>query len=798
MSTTNLPKDILPFEHGEIQGFLDFNPLYEKWDELVKADGNDSLYYKDLKERLQTFPDLLKSPVNMDDLKNDRNQLGFSLLMSSLFPMSGQEKTRVYGISAPFVFDSVYATEAYKSYFMKPDGTMRIPENLDLKQMATTKLLHVYSLILEQTYGIKLNPIRPFIYKAESEDGLAKFFQITINTDFVKVVPKSSLPEYDPDSELCTKTSLNQFDLEQWMKWLPIENFEFHGFAIMEAQDVTQSQSMAVLNEALLRQEEIGPKEFMSLVDQSVKGLLDRPDIYVGLAFLQKINGKLILSVNRLAHSHIIRFLCETLGEDSFDSISEFISKIQEPVFLNDLTGDNLEYKLLREVGTMGIQEVILYPLKHKGRTLGLLEVCSPSRESFDPSMMNSLDYLAPSLSMGLDRQAEGLEKRIDTIIKRNFTAIHPVVGWKFEDIALDYALSQDKGETPEIKPIVFKDVYPLYAAVDIRNSSTERNRAIQDDILAQLELGKSILEKAKELVFLPLLDRLIEKAETFMERINLIMVSDEEVKVTSFFSQELEPTFRHLADLNKDLKKPVDDYFNKIDPTLNVISTSRTKFEKSLEYISNSVTRYLETQEETIQKVFPHYFEKFKTDGVEYNMYIGQSLVNKQKFDPLYLKNLRLWQIQSMIDIIHLMESEKENLEVDLDTTQLILSHSSPISISFRLDERKFDVEGAYNIRYEVIKKRIDKARILKTGERLTQPRKIAIVYSHSKEAAEYLDYISYFQHKGLLAPEIEEVELEEMQGVYGLKALRVSVMPEEKKSSKKKSKAISDRKEG
>jgi hypothetical protein len=44
------------------------------------------------------------------------------------------------------------------------------------------------------------------------------------------------------------------------------------------------------------------------------------------------------------------------------------------------------------------------------------------------------------------------------------------------------------------------------------------------------------------------------------------------------------------------------------------------------------------------------------------------------------------------------------------LQTTQLILIHSQPISISFRKDERKFDVEGSYNIRYEVIKKRLIK----------------------------------------------------------------------------------------
>ena len=85
--------------------------------------------------------------------------------------------------------------------------------------------------------------------------------------------------------------------------------------------------------------------------------------------------------------------------------------------------------------------------------------------------------------------------------------------------------------------------------------------------------------------------------------------------------------------------------------------------------------------------------------------------------------------------------------------------------------------MDGAYNVRYEIIKKRIDKAVIGGTSERLTQPGKIAIVYSQDGEAAEYRDYIAYLQKLGYLTREVEDVELEELQGVPGLRALRVTV---------------------
>jgi hypothetical protein len=85
--------------------------------------------------------------------------------------------------------------------------------------------------------------------------------------------------------------------------------------------------------------------------------------------------------------------------------------------------------------------------------------------------------------------------------------------------------------------------------------------------------------------------------------------------------------------------------------------------------------------------------------------------------------------------------------------------------------------VDGTYNIRYEIIKKRIDKAAIKGTAERVTQPGRIAIIYSQASEAGEYREYIEYLRASGYLTADVEEVELEDLQGIQGLRALRVAV---------------------
>ena len=93
-------------------------------------------------------------------------------------------------------------------------------------------------------------------------------------------------------------------------------------------------------------------------------------------------------------------------------------------------------------------------------------------------------------------------------------------------------------------------------------------------------------------------------------------------------------------------------------------------------------------------------------------------------------------------------------------------------------MEEKHFSVDGAYNARYEIVKKRIDKACIHGTGERLTQPDQIAIVYTQEREAEMYREFITYLQEEGFLKTDFVDVLLEDLQGVHGLRALRVQVM--------------------
>jgi hypothetical protein len=340
-------------------------------------------------------------------------------------------------------------------------------------------------------------------------------------------------------------------------------------------------------------------------------------------------------------------------------------------------------------------------------------------------------------------------------------------------------ALERGAGADGEIElgPLVFEGVHPLYALTDIRGSSTERARGIQADLREQLQLAREVVRAGHAARALPALDELGYRIDKHTAKIERGLSAGDELGVIAFLRSSVEPLYDHLAGFGPAVRERVEVYRAAVDPALGVVYQQRRRFEESLTRLNDAISSYLDLEQQFAQSMFPHYFEKQKTDGVDHQIYVGASLVEDGHFDPIYLRNLRLWQLMVTCGIAARAERLKTCCILPLDTTHLVLVQQAPLAIRFRFDEKRFDVDGAYNARYEIVKKRIDKATVRNGAERLTQPGQIAIVYGHPAEAAEYRDYVEYLQSLGCLTGDVEDLDLDELQGVRGLRALRVGI---------------------
>jgi hypothetical protein len=637
-------------------------------------------------------------------------------------------------------------------------------------------MLHAYRKILQHFYGIELNFEFPWVFDyKDQESGLDRYFKMEVDPQFVEI---KNLKEVKPLSdEEKVRLHDNLTDLDIWQEIIPMNNFEFRGVALYKATDVTDSEILSHLKYEMSKTDVLKSTQVYDDLQHKLRSLFRLPQLQIGFSGIRGEKQLLHDCGHDVGRSLFLNLAKEYCPVDFQKSIYGQMIKNRQPVIILDLTKyqnrTSIENKLIEH----GLINIALLPLIYDDQLLGLVELAAPTPSVINAVNILKLDSLIPIFVMAIRRHMEALFNRVQNIIREEATAIHPSVEWRFRNAALNKMQEEAREGFAEMEPIIFDDVHSLYGLSDIRGSSTKRNHVIQEDLIDHLHLAKNVLQQANRTKPMPIFEELIFRTENYIVSISKTLNSEEESRVLEFLHNEVEEIFDHLEDYDVKVKNKIKKYRQALDAELGFVYNKRKDFEDSVAQVNDVISAYIDKEEEKAQAIFPHYFEKYKTDGVDYNMYVGASLVENRPFNPIYLKNFRLWQLILMCGIAEKSNALKSQLKMPLDTAHLILVQSMPISIQFRFDEKRFDVNGAYNVKYEIVKKRIDKAVIKSNGERLTQPGKIAIVYSNYKDAAEYREYIDYLQSRGYIEDEVNDVELKDMQGVQGLRALRVTV---------------------
>ncbi len=351
-----------------------------------------------------------------------------------------------------------------------------------------------------------------------------------------------------------------------------------------------------------------------------------------------------------------------------------------------------------------------------------MLELVSSKVNALNTINANKLQDIMPFLIDSVVRSKQQTENELELIIQEECTSIHKSVHWKFLREAKRYYAAVNSNTPANFREITFEDVYPLFGQIDIKGSSEARNAATKKDLELQLTNISKIIKKAHKLEKLPIYEQLVFRIEGYLKDFKDHLQVDSERQVLDFLKGEIIPLFRHLEIKNPELKKLIQSYKSTLETGTGLIYKYRKDYDETVMLINKRMASILDSKQRDAQKMYPHYFERFKTDGVEHNMYIGEAITKDESFNKIYLYNLRMWQLQAMCEMENSYYKLKEKLPVPLDVASMILVFNSSLSLRFRMDEKRFDVDGTYNARYEVVKKRVDKANIKGTEERITQ----------------------------------------------------------------------------
>jgi hypothetical protein len=733
--------------------------------------------YELILRRFEKYPELERE-VKVEDTGKYKDLL--DLLYIALSTVVEDEKNVLWGLSVPVTPAIFYGSDPLYNLLTESMTEQVNPAMFpDAKELYREKSSMLYSFLLDQFYNLNSNKKTEMIHKIfDKECSLVKYFRVNLDTRFVKATAEQPLPEISP--ELLHGNLAEDVVSEALEKKLPLNLFRFSGFSIITITDVTTDYALEKIKDILVNSHGKADEISNGQVVQSLKSITGSNELEFTLLPLFRVNNKFVEDIDAYCHSIIFSVGKEQGMDKNFflPLIEKFIANPKAICFKDLETiapSTNQVGELLRSAG---LKSYALLPVYFNNKLTGSFEIYTKRKELLDERIFAKIELAMPLIAQLMRNSVEEFETRINDTIRGKFTSLQPSVQWKFNEAAWDYIYrSRLEGKQAEVQKIGFKNVYPLYGAVDIRNSTIERNRAVLLDLQYQFDRLHELLHTLKEKIGFGLIDEFIFKCNKWQNIIQGIFTTNDEIRLNQFLAEEAHPFLNHFKDANPDLAPVINAYFEVIEPGKGKAWQYRQQLEDSMQAINNAVNNYLDLMNAELQRAYPCYFEKFRTDGVEYDIYIGQSISPDKLFDIVYLKNLRLWQLTSMAAIAKLSAALVPKIKVPLVTTQLIFIYSNTIDISFRNDERRFDVEGGYNIRYHIIKKRIDKVTLRNSRERLTQPGKISLIYFNQKDADEYISYIQHLQERKILCDDLEYLDLEELQGVSGLKALRVGV---------------------
>lgn len=733
-----------------------------------------SNYAKALLKEVASKPELREGIDNLNFIKENEELINY--LLADLFP-TALTNNEIKAVTLPFQNITFNYSERFKKILANAGQTFDMNiRDFDEHQFYVMNC----TLILNAYYNQNIDFGKPLFYDIPDANGVLRHYRILYNADFVEISPTKNFKQL-------TKEEINELvdsydNLELWKQKFPPNSWILKGFVIVSLVDVTVESAVSNLKTYLLSPELQKPenKDDSFSVFRSVFKI---PDLRMGFtmyneeedrfekpAFKEGKTSSFILLDQEVADCKnalcgcSYDYLIANKNVFIIPDVNEFAKEEQNKFFSEHLLKQN-------------IQSCLLAPITKDDKLLGIIELASGEVRALNSINATKLDLIMPFLVDTIVRSLADMQNQLEAIIQKEYTTIHPSVYWKFKREARNYFQNNVLTKDYILKEIVFKNVFPLYGQIDIKGSSEHRNETVKTDLRNQLGDIIRIFDTLKSNLNLLIVEQRKFELHELLIELDAPLKTDTEQQVQNFIELEIHPILISLQNEKVHAQK-VKTYFENLDPKTGMYYQARKDFDHTLSVINKKLASVLDTKQLEAQQIYPHYYERFKTDGVEHNLYIGESIVPNVPFDKMYLSNLRLWQLQTLCEMELEHHRIKDTLPYSLDVTTLILVFSSSISIRFRMDEKRFDVDGSYNARYEVVKKRIDKANIKGTDKRITEKEKITIVYSHNQEEAEYLKYIKFLQFKKILEPTLERFEVEDLQGVSGLRAFRVKVL--------------------
>lgn len=676
-------------------------------------------------------------------------------------------------------------------------GLQRLLSKLDNTAVQRLYCRHLLHLVFRDFYQVEPQGFRlldePVMVSLQSPlYGEPRYIEFWLRSEQLTIARRNaSMDEFAElglqqltAAELAAKlTDPNQlYELEQHFR---PENYQIEGWLLLEGLDVTEREIIHRITQLLIDRDSILQPQKFAEIDQQMRSLF-------------RANKTVLLSIE----AEQTRLFMGSVSQDldtqmySLESLrnSHFLRAVEtnRVIAVPDLAVD-CHTECGRRLLALGVRSLLLIPLIAEAIAISELNSSQTSTQTSKSKIQNSSDVPRtiglvgllsdrPNQFDALDcRRAEQLIPVFTTaltaaqrqLVQRRFIAnIHPAVEWRFWQEAERRSL----GLPPE--PIVFTDVYPLYGISDIRGSSEERNRAIQADLLEQFRLGLAIVEAACAKQETALGEQLRLDLLGYSQQLQQGVTVDAEVSWIRYLHDHFEVYFDYFEQCGEATQAAVAAYRSACENEHACVYQARAQYDETVNKINTLLRDTWDRWQVRMQQITPHYCDVEATDGIDHMIYAGKSI--DPKFGSFQLRSLRYEQLRALCDCARTALRLQKQYGTRMQVAHLVLVQDIAVDIFHdEKTERLFDVRGTRDTRYEIVKKRIDKAIDLQAQTRITQPACLTVVYSTDEEWAEYQQYFRYLTREGWLEDAIDSGTVQPLQGVSGLKYARAHVRP-------------------
>ncbi|MFP3598479.1 GAF domain-containing protein [Chryseobacterium sp. SIMBA_029] len=737
---------------------------------------NDRLEY-----RVNYAQSLIDKTKNFQELKDgfqdvallEKHEDLIRLLLADLFP-TGLTNNEIKAASIPLSDITFNYTERFKDILKDAGKDFEI----ELRNINDDEFyVFCCCLILQSYFKKDIKSTLPFYYDIPNKQGIMKHYKITVNSDFTEVYPteQAKIPSDDTLNMLLE----NIDDTNLWKKYFPSQSWILKGFTIISLVDCTSEVALSDLKSSMIQidPENLNPDENLIEI---FKSYFDVPALNFGLMLFNKKDQRLenVPIYENFFTNHILDFWINTFDEETRKNTFNNLNHNSRPIVISNVENMDEETRKMPSFNILknnNINSFMVIPIMKDNELLAIMEFSSPISNSFNGLKLKKMEFFSDMILFSLTRFSFEKNYQIEAIIQREYTSIHDSVVWKFRNEAERYFNASLAKKIYTLKQISFKNLTPLFGFSDIRSSSDKRfNLMLQDlnEQIASLYDIFSLINSDSEKYLLAL--------EIFENELNKEIKADTEQRFQRLLRDEIHPFLQGKLEVqsSEEVKEKIKDYFLQLFIQTDLFYANRKNLDDSITLVNRKLADMLDESQVKAQQIYPHYYERFKSDGVEHNLFIGQNIAPDVPYSSKVASQLRYWQLKTICKMESEFQDFKKDLPISLDIASLIFVYNEKIDIRFRMDEKRFDVDGAYNSYYEIVKKRLDKSHVKDSNERITCPGKITIVYFGMENQREYLEYIAKLQKKGILQSDVEFLKVEDLQGITGLLALRVSLV--------------------